>query len=133
MTFIDGTQNSTITVSIIDGISDDAFDSVADQTVSVSTTDDDVAAFTVTETEGSTGVTNQDQPTSFTIVLNTQPSSDVVLSITSSDTGEATVDSLIQFTSANWDTPTKRDGYRINDGIIDGSKHQQSQSPWLMQ
>ena len=61
---IDGTQTSTITVSIIDGISDDAFDAVADQTVSVTTTDDDVAGFTIAETEGSTGVANQDQPTS---------------------------------------------------------------------
>ena len=82
---IDGTQNSTITVSIIDGISDDAFDSVPDQTVSVATADDDVAGFTVTETEGSTGVSESGSTDLFTIVLNTQPSSDLVLSITSSD------------------------------------------------
>ncbi|GIR37539.1 MAG: hypothetical protein CM15mP49_29240 [Actinomycetota bacterium] len=40
---IDGTQVSTITISVIDAISDNNFDAVADQTVSVSTTDDDVA------------------------------------------------------------------------------------------
>ena len=119
---IDGTQNSTITVSIIDGISDDAFDSVADQTVSVTTADDDVAGFTVTETEGSTGVSESESTDLFAIVLNTQPSSDVVLSITSSDTGEATVDSLIQFTSANWDTPQNVTVTGINDGIIDGTQ-----------
>ena len=117
---IDGTQNSTITVSIIDGISDDAFDSVADQTVSVTTADDDVAGFTVTETEGSTGVSESGSTDLFAIVLNTQPSSDVVLSITSSDTGEATVDSLIQFTTANWDTPQNVTVTGVDDGIIDG-------------
>ena len=101
---IDGTQNSTITVSIIDGISDDAFDSVADQTVSVSTTDDDVAGFTIAETSGSTGVDESGNTDTFTVVLNAEPSSNVVLDITSSDTGEATVTSSLTFTSANWDT-----------------------------
>ena len=37
----------------------------------------------------------------FTVVLDAQPDSDVVLSITSSDTGEANVTSYT-FTSANW-------------------------------
>ena len=40
---IDGTQTLTSTISIIGAISDDNFYPVADQTVSVSTTDDDVA------------------------------------------------------------------------------------------
>ncbi|GIR37551.1 MAG: hypothetical protein CM15mP49_29360 [Actinomycetota bacterium] len=102
---IDGTINSTITVTIVDAISDDQFDAVADQTVSVSTTDDDVAGFTVSETEGSTGVAEAGGTDTFTVVLNAQPDSDVVLSITSSDTGEATVTSSLTFTSENWDTP----------------------------
>mgnify|MGYP007000267101 CR=1 len=37
---IDGTTSSTITVTVNDGSSDDNFDSVADQTVSVTTTED---------------------------------------------------------------------------------------------
>ena len=119
---IDGTQTSTITVSIIDGISDNAFDAVADQTVSVTTTDDDVAGFTIAETEGSTGVDESGSTDIFTIVLDTQPSSDVVLSITSSDTGEATVESLIQFTSANWDTAQNVTVTGADDGIIDGTQ-----------
>ena len=49
---IDGSVTSNITVSINDGSSDNAFDAVADQTVSVTTTDDDVAGFTIAETEG---------------------------------------------------------------------------------
>jgi Ca2+-binding RTX toxin-like protein len=39
---VDGSQATTITVSVDDGNSDDAFDPVADQTVSVTTTDNDV-------------------------------------------------------------------------------------------
>ena len=101
---IDGTQTSTITVTVVDAITDDDFDAVADQTVSVTTTDDDVAGFTIAETEGSTGVDESGSTDIFTVVLNAEPSSNVVLDITSSDTGEATVTSSLTFTAANWDT-----------------------------
>ena len=40
---VDGTQTSTVTLSVVDASSDNDFDGVADQTVSVSTTDDDTA------------------------------------------------------------------------------------------
>ena len=46
---------------------------VADQTVSVSTTDDDVAGFTVSEPGGSTTVTEAGDTDTFTVVLNAQP------------------------------------------------------------
>ena len=36
-------------------------------------------------------------------MLDAQPANDVVLSISSSDTGEATVTNSLTFTSANWD------------------------------
>ena len=99
---VDGTVSSTTTISVIDAASDNNFDGVADQTVSVSTTDDDVAGFTVVELEGSTAVDESGTTDTFTVVLNAQPDSDVVLSIISSDTGEATVTSSLTFTSANW-------------------------------
>ena len=38
----DGTQTSTVTVSVNDALSDDAFDALADKTVTVTTTDNDV-------------------------------------------------------------------------------------------
>ena len=118
---VDGTETSTITISIVDVASDDNFDAVADQTVSVSTTDDDVAGFTVSEPDGSTTVTEAGDTDTFTVVLNAEPSSDVALTITSSDTGEATVTSLITFTSANWDTPQNVTVTGVDDNIVDGT------------
>ena len=53
---IDGSQTSTITISVVDEISDNAYDSVADQTFSVTTTDDDSAGFTISETLGTSEV-----------------------------------------------------------------------------
>ena len=118
---IDGTINSTITVTIVDAISDDQFDAVADQTVSVSTTDDDVAGFTVSETEGSTGVDESGTTDIITVVLNAQPASDVVITVTSSDTGEATVTSSLTFTSENWDTPQNVTVTGVDDDLVDGT------------
>ncbi|MDC0246160.1 hypothetical protein OAK27_05820, partial [Acidimicrobiaceae bacterium] len=118
---IDGTQTTTITAAVIDAISDDAFDSVANQTVSATTTDNDVAGFTIAQSDGSTSVNESGNTDTFTLVLNAQPSSDVVLSISSADTGEATVTSLISFTSGNWNTPQTVTVTGVNDNIIDGT------------
>ena len=118
---IDGTQTSTITITVVDAITDDDFDAVADQTVSVTTTDDDVAGFTIAETNGSTGVDESGNTDIFTVVLNAEPSSNVVLDITSSDTGEATVTSSLTFTSANWDTAQTVTVTGVDDDLIDGT------------
>ena len=77
---------------------------MAGQTVSTTTTDGNTAGFTVAESSGSTGVAEMGSADTFTVVLDVQPASDVVISVTSADTGEATVMSSLIFTSANWDT-----------------------------
>ena len=118
---IDGTISSLVTVSVVDASSDNNFDAVADQTVSVTTADDDVAGFTIVELEGSTAVDESGTTDTFTVVLDAQPDSDVVLSITSSDTGEATVTSSLTFTSANWDTAQTVTVTGVDDDIIDGT------------
>ena len=56
---IDGTITSTITIAVDDANSDNDFDSVDDETVSVTTTDDDVAGFTITETGGLSRCSNR--------------------------------------------------------------------------
>ena len=117
---IDGNQSSTVTVTIVDSISDNDFSGVADQTVSVTTTDDDVAGFTIIESDGSTEVAESGSTDTFTVVLDAEPASDVVLTISSDDTGEATVNSPLTFTSANWDTPQTVIVTGINEDIVDG-------------
>ena len=101
---VDGTITSTITVAVDDANSDDDFDAVADRTVSVSTTDDDVAGFTVDELDGSTEVTEAGSTDTFTVVLDAQPTSDVVVSIGSDDASESTTTGTLTFTPINWDT-----------------------------
>ena len=118
---IDGTITSTITVAVDDANSNDSFDALADQTVSVDTLDDDVAGFTIEETDGSTEVDESGSTDIFTVVLDAEPTSDVVLTITSDDTGEATVPASVTFTAADWDTPQTVTVTGVDDSIIDGT------------
>ena len=118
---IDGSQTSTITVSIDDANSDDDFDAIADQTVSVSTADDDVAGFTIVELDGSTEVDESGDTDTFTVVLDAQPDSNVVVAISVSDSSESSVNSPLTFTSANWDTPQVVTITGVDDDIIDGT------------
>ena len=73
--------------------------------MSATTTDDDTAGFTVTASGGSTTVAETGSTDTFTVVLDVQPASDVVISVSSGDTGEVTVSpATLTFTSTNWDT-----------------------------
>ena len=121
---VDGSQTSTVTLSVVDGSSDDDFDGVADQTVSVTTTDSDVAGFTVIESGGTTTVPEDGSTTDdFTVVLDAQPTSDVVLSIVSADIGEVTVSpATLTFTSGNWDSSQTVTVTGVDDSLIDGSQ-----------
>ncbi|PHR87358.1 MAG: hypothetical protein COA78_37225, partial [Blastopirellula sp.] len=121
---VDGSQNSTITISVDDAKSDNAFDALVDQRVSVTTTDNDAAAFTITETAGTTSVDESGTTDSFTVVLDKQPLTDVVFSLESSDTGEATIDtSTLTFTPANWDQVQTITVTGIDDPMVDGSQN----------
>jgi lysophospholipase L1-like esterase len=124
---VDGTQTSTITISIDAANSDDAFDAIASKTVSVTTTDDDVvlppANFTLTETGGSTSVSEAGTTDTFSVILTTQPTSNVVLSVNSSDVGEATAaPTTLTFTPTNWNVAQIVTVTGVDDAIVDGTQ-----------
>ena len=91
---IDGSQTATITMAIDAASTADEFDAVGDETIDVDNTDNDVAGMTVSALAGS-GTTEAGGTDSFTVVLDAEPSSNVVIDVTSDDTGEVTVLSLI--------------------------------------
>ncbi|WP_027585384.1 hypothetical protein, partial [Prolixibacter bellariivorans] len=113
---IDRNDNATITVSVDDASSDDYFDALDDQTVAVTLTNDDTAGFTVSETNLTV---NENAGTgTFTVVLNTEPTTDVVLDVVCDKTAEATVSApSLTFTPANWDTPQTITVTGVNDDI----------------
>ncbi|WP_343487541.1 Calx-beta domain-containing protein [Allomuricauda sp. d1] len=118
---VDGPQPYTITVSINDSASDDAFDDVPDQTVNAVNADDDVAGFTIVESDGNTETSEPNVSDTFTVVLDAQPESNVVLNVSSSDTGEGTVaPGTVTFTPGNYDDPRTITVTGADDAIVDG-------------
>ena len=120
---VDGDQTVVFTVEVVDGSSDDAYDNVPDQTVNVINADNDSAGFTVVETGGNTTVTEAGSTDTFTVILSQQPSSNVVLTVVSGDTGESTVSTgTLTFTNGNWNTAQTITVTGADDSIIDGNQ-----------
>jgi hypothetical protein len=72
---------------------------------------------TVSNNTNETGTT-----ATFTVVLDEQPTADVVLNISSADTGEVTLDlATLTFTNANWDTPQTVTATGVDDALQDGT------------
>ena len=74
----------TVTASIHDGASDDAWDPLADQTATVTVTDDDTPTLVLSD---STVATGEAGSVTFTAVLGAEPAGNVVFDLASSDTG----------------------------------------------
>lgn len=121
-TLNDGDVRTTVLFATSSG--DGVYDSLPDQAVSALTLDDDVAVpgFTITESEGSTVVSESGGTDTFSVVLNMRPSSNVALNLASSDLTEATVShQTLLFTSSNWSTPRLVTVRGVADGrIADG-------------
>jgi alpha-tubulin suppressor-like RCC1 family protein len=90
--------------------------------VTLSNTDNDTARITVTPVTGL--VTSEAAGTAtFTVVLNSQPTADVVVPLSSSDTTEGTVSpASVTFTSVNWAAPQTVTVTGVNDDLGDGSQ-----------
>jgi hypothetical protein len=88
--------------------------------VSVTNTDDDTAGITVTTTPP-VETTEAGDTAVFTIVLDSEPTHDVTIGLSSSNTDEGTVSPAAQtFTSANWSTSQDVTITGVDDFVIDG-------------
>lgn len=111
------------TVTVASATSDDTnYDGQAGAAVSVTNTDDDGAVgITVSETTLTFDEDGADQ--TFTVVLDTEPTADVNIPISSGDTSEATVDvASLDFTTVNWNTPQTVTVSPVEDFIVDGDE-----------
>lgn len=117
----DGDQVTTLTIAVVAEASDDHFDGIPPHAVDVTTTDDDEApGLVITETED-TEVGEDGSTDSFTVALTTRPGTDVLLTVTSGDPGEAAVTpSTLTFTTNNWDVPQTVTVAGVDDFADDG-------------
>jgi len=117
----DGDQ--IITIITAAAVSDDQnYHGLNPTDVSVTNTDNDGPGITVYPTS-SMVTTEAGGDTSFTVVLTTQPSEDVTVTLSSSDNTEGIVSpSSVTFTSSNWDTPQTVSVTGVNDDEDDGDR-----------
>ena len=86
--------------------------------VSVTNTDNDVAGVTVSAISGNT--TEAGESATFTIVLTSEPTHDVSVGLSSSDTTEGTVLPVsVTFSSGEWDTPKQVTVTGVDDALED--------------
>lgn len=120
---VDGDQITSVAIAVLPGESDDAFDALLDQAISVRTTDDDAAGFTVTAGGGGSRVSEAGTSADIQLVLSSQPLTDVTFVIASSETTEVTVDDAeLTFTPANWNVPQTATVRGVDDERVDGSR-----------
>ncbi|MFC1748885.1 FG-GAP-like repeat-containing protein [Pseudomonadota bacterium] len=101
--------------------SDGSFNNLNPSNVSVTNSDDDTIGITVNSFDG-IATTENGTIDSFTIVLDSEPTANVTIGISSDDTTEATVDkSSLVFTSANWNIVQTVYVTGVNDDAVDGN------------
>ncbi len=116
----DGHQSYTV---IMDpGVSSDSgYEGREPDGISVVNEDNDVAGFDVSPLSGDT--TEGGEEASFTVKLKSQPTADVTIAISSSDTSEGTVSpSELVFTGTNWSGAQTVTVTGVNDDMDDGNQ-----------
>ena len=109
---VDGADRAaTISHTVAGG----GYGSVQAADVAVTITDDDTAGVVVSET--SVTVDEDGGTATYTVVLTSQPSSNVTVTPTSSATGNATVSGALTFTPTNWETAQTVTVTGVNDDV----------------
>ena len=92
---------ASITHAVVAAGSADEFDNVSIAGVAVTVTDDETAGATVSET---TLTVAEGGSATYTVVLDVQPTSDVVITVSSDNSDVTATPAKLTFTTANWDT-----------------------------
>ena len=120
----EGSHSATITHSATS--SDSNYNGISISSLTVSIADDDTAGITLTESGGSTDVEEGYNSDSYTIVLTSEPTSDVAIDI-AFDTSQLKVKNSttspvqITFTSANWSSAQTISVKALYDSVTEGS------------
>ncbi|MEO9967060.1 MAG: T9SS type A sorting domain-containing protein [Reichenbachiella sp.] len=118
-TELDGDQGYTITLSVVDASSDDAFDPASDELVAVTNQDDDQGVILSTTSVTTTEAGASD---SFTIVLDVVPGSDVDITIAESSDEGSVSPTNITFDAGNWNVPQVITVTPADDADADGNQ-----------
>ena len=118
---VDGNITYTLILTVNNNLSDAAYHNI-ETTVDVTNNDNDSAGFDLSITNSHTQTNETGTRDVFTVVLLSQPTSDVVFSISGLDETEGTLStSELTFTPANWNTQQTVTITGVNDDEVDGN------------
>lgn len=117
---VDETSPENAAISHAVTSADSGYNGLSVASITAHVTDNDTAGVTVGTISGHT--TEALGTATFTVVLDTQPTADVSIGVTSDNTAEGTVSTAsLTFTSVNWATPQTVTVTGVNDLIDDGN------------
>jgi len=118
----DGNQQAIFTVSVKDNESHSSYDDVPNQSVTATVTDNETAGITAVLSAFSNNVTESGTTDSVEVSITSEPASEVVLSVSSADTGEVTVSpSTLTFTASGWPASQMLTFTGVDDDAEDGA------------
>ncbi len=107
-------------ISFVAASSDDNYDGATILDVAVAVNENDIPGVTIAESGGVSAVTEGGASDTYTLVLTTEPTADVTITMTPD--AQLTVDhSNITFTTSNWATPQTIVVTAVNDSAIEGT------------
>ncbi|WP_143867261.1 DUF4347 domain-containing protein, partial [Nostoc linckia] len=133
LTFNPGVTTQTIAIPILNDFVAESSDrffvnltnsinaTIADPQANGTITDNDTPGITISPVNALV-TTEAGGSANFTIQLDTQPTADVTINLSSSNVNEGTISATsVTFTAANWNTPQTITVTGVNDGIADGN------------
>ena len=96
------------------------YNGISINAVSASITDNDTAGITLSTT--TLAVTEGSTTSSYTLVLTSQPTSTVTITLATSTTDISLSSSTLAFTASNWNTPQTIVVTPVNDGTVEGTE-----------
>ena len=114
----------TVTIGVNTDSTDDAFDDLDDQILSGTVTDNDMASFTLGPLGGAStlaAIAEGESTTTFTVVLDKQPLSNVVFDISTTSSDVSLSDTSVSFIPSAWNTPVSVTvTSRVDNNDLDG-------------
>ncbi|MBF2063463.1 MAG: DUF11 domain-containing protein [Calothrix sp. C42_A2020_038] len=115
---VEGNHTGTITHTVTSA--DTKYNGINVASVTAAITDNDIAGVTITQSGGNTAVIEGGATDTYTIVLNSQPTSDVNITL-NPGTQLSTGANTLTFTNANWNVAQTVTVSAIDDAIVEGN------------
>ena len=112
-------ESATVTHSIFS--TDPQYSGLPDFNATVSVVDNDSAGVSVVESGGSTAVTEGGATDSYTVVLTSQPTGSVTVTVSESSADFSVSDTSLTFTTVNWDQVQTVTVTAVNDSLDEPS------------